>query len=252
MRLLGLIALGLPLLIAPLIVSAMGVSAARNEAYLVFAAVLNNDGDYGEFEFDPPTGIRHLILFVPSGGTINSVFEPGRWSPSGEWYAVSLGSALAVRNAEGHDHCRVEEVNAVTSLMVWSPEGDRLAYTDLVFDGSVHTLTLNLLDLARCEIVTHTLNIPSGTVSSIDWSPNGQLIAIAGGEIYFINYNGTDFRQLPLDGGTKTRIVWSPDGTRLAYANITNGIAVQIVTLNDVNIQIVASSLIEVNRVFWR
>jgi WD40 repeat protein len=250
MRLLSLIALGLPLLIAPLIVSAMGVSAARNEAYLVFAAVLNNDGDYGEFEFDPPTGVRHQILFIPGEGTIYpSYVEEEGWSPSREWYALFTGSALIIQDRLGPAQCQLDDVDQSFRAITWSPDSRWLAYISI--EAANQTLALQVVAPLDCE--TRVLTpLQRSYPYFMDWSPDGQMISFAAdGEIFVVNADGTNLRQLPLDTSSNGWGVWSPDSARLAYTR-NAGTEISITNISGTDIQAVADNLQTVYRLFWR
>jgi len=104
--------------------------------------------------------------------------------------------------------------------MAWSPDGQKLAFTDYRRDDSVGLYVMEADGGAPLDIS------PSLQVAdSPTWSPDGTQLAFggccdAGYEIYVIGADGsglrriTDERDNGVDGGHMP--AWSPDGTRIA------------------------------------
>ena len=170
-------------------------------------------------------------------------WTPWVWSPTADQLAVVRGSdTILVDAATGHEtdlgptagltHFDGYAVRAMT----WSPDGTQIAYSGGAGGGSVYSI-----DVQSGE---HSLLMPrpadAGWVVDIDWSPDGQHLAIAyedgaGGccrhPLYLANADGTgvhlvdgDVADVPWPDwhpGESVSTGWSPDGTRLAYSTFT-------------------------------
>ncbi len=88
--------------------------------------------------------------------------------------------------------------------------------------------------------VANVLNPSLRTQVDPAWSPDGSEIAFSGGtkrntedgDIYVMNADGTDLRQLTSGSRVDLSPAWSPDGTRIAFSDLSGGLfVVDVATL---------------------
>ena len=107
--------------------------------------------------------------------------------------------------------------------MAWSPDGTKLAFTDLREDDSVG---LFVLDVVSGDVIDVSMGLAHADDPA--WSPDGTRVAFtgfdgAGGyEIHVVGVHGAGSRPVtdePDDGVSGAFMpTWSPDGTRIAFA----------------------------------
>jgi hypothetical protein len=144
----------------------------------------------------------------------------GLFSPDWRWvaYAVPPATIRAVR-PEGQD----DHLVATGREPVWSPDGERLAFTGL--DGSLYTVRVDGTDLRR---VTSNAGNPV-------WSPDGTKIAFGASatpgttesDLGVVNADGTQRRMLrPPDvfPWRWSSLAWSPDGSTIAVPYDSPGV----------------------------
>jgi Tol biopolymer transport system component len=145
------------------------------------------------------------------------------WSPDGQRIAF-------VSNREGglyHVYVmewsgiarRVGEVTTKGALS-WSPDGQSLLLTDYADYG---------LEIVQIETGEGS-DLFEPTASEIEphWSPDGQRIAFVSlrdrnAEVYVVDANGGEARNLSQNLGTDDRPAWSPDGRWLAFQSERTG-----------------------------
>lgn len=106
------------------------------------------------------------------------------WRPDGEVLAVGSSTGVWFFDEDFNELGRLAEDMTVDSLE-WSPDGERL----IAFNDSYQT--------EKCQLIIWNVSLDLQTVSqdkvfdycaeSVDWSPNGKLIAIGVGEHYTKN-----------------------------------------------------------------
>jgi Tol biopolymer transport system component len=131
------------------------------------------------------------------------------WSTTG-------GGRLVVANADGSDAREIEPATSIArdSVLAWSPDGNRVA-----FSAAGNALYVADLVEGRIDPLGDDLR---GKEPS--WSPDGRLAykCERGGELHLcVNEgDGSDERILPTSRGTEYAFqgsAWSNDGTRIAY-----------------------------------
>ena len=113
-----------------------------------------------------------------------------------------------------------EELRLLYSQSSFSPDGRYLAFTAQRQGKDV----LYLLDVKR-KRVTRRFDLPGlEGVTSPAWSPDGQKIVVSGDlggitNLYMLNSDGSNFRQLTNDRYGDLQPQWSPDGKTIAFTS---------------------------------
>jgi Tol biopolymer transport system component/O-antigen ligase len=154
-----------------------------------------------------PTSVlpeEQVFLLDVATGTVRQVTTP--WTEDWE-DALKPGEARA------------------NTLPSFSPDGRDLLVTNISdVDGESFILRIDL----QTGAVVNLTNVTSGAVpvddSGASYSPDGSQIAfssVVGGDsqIFVMDADGTDVRQLTDDGDVNSSPAWSPDGRSLAYAS---------------------------------
>lgn len=168
-----------------------------------------------------------LVLVVTS-------VQIGRWHDPAPAWLVTVSSRARLNtyvitrmNPDGSEPVELATVRGLSSPLVWSPDGTRLA---MVLDDdrhALHTLDASGRDARRISPYV-------GEVQSVTWSPDGAWLAYIARaasapdeapHIYRVPAGGGEPQELagPLSSaapGTLTyrALTWSPDGERLAFS----------------------------------
>jgi hypothetical protein len=153
------------------------------------------------------------------------------WSPDGTRLAYAAdtadGSAIHIVNADGtDDHAIASPLTHRDYFSVaFSPDGTKLAF-DAGTDSGFGIFVMDV-DGSNAVLVG-----PTDQDYNPSWSPDGTQIVFTRQEegpesdIWLMNADGTDVRQLTDDGAGTTDLepTFSPDGTKIAYvAGVTGG-----------------------------
>ncbi|HEY1403498.1 MAG TPA: hypothetical protein VGB05_05185 [Pyrinomonadaceae bacterium] len=134
-------------------------------------------------------------------------------------------------NADGTGQVRLVSDTRVSPTLSWSPDGSKIAFSVYDSQGQSDIYTVNLADGAVTGLTTAAT--PGVDYRSPAWSPDGRQIALTrstftfipggDGEIYVMNADGSDLRNLTnslyADGGAN----WSPDGSALVLTSLRDG-----------------------------
>ena len=176
------------------------VRVTRNDADDV-DPTWSRDGRRVAFIRDPDDD--HSELWVADANGRNAhrllradVLQHPEWSPNGRWIALRLDSSIAVVPSSG-GHPRLVAWAGSSSFPTWSPDGAQLAFTSSRGDGS------EIYIVPFRGGPTQRVTINDLNERSLDWSPDGRLIAFARGDfddlgssIYVIRPDGTGERRL--------------------------------------------------------
>lgn len=103
----------------------------------------------------------------------------------------------------------------------WSPDGGRIAFIS-GRDGDISYVDIYVIDVADDEI--KRLAKTDGWDHDPDWSPDGGRIAFGlDGDIFVMNYDGTNMVQLMDDEYLNFTPAWSPDGGHIAFSSDRDG-----------------------------
>jgi Tol biopolymer transport system component len=185
------------------------------------------------------------------------------WSPDGqniaflEINAVEGKSDLNVLNVNGGNLRYLSEsiwANGTDGPPAWSPDSREIAFAYLD-DSIVEIDVINVDGSNRRPLTGINTAFPSavaGIIHSPAWSPDGGQIAFVGYpdygwdyELYVINVDGTNLRQLTEDnsGWLDQQPAWSPDGEQIVFISNREGkMKIYIIDPDGTNLRRVAVS----------
>jgi Tol biopolymer transport system component len=131
-----------------------------------------------------------------------------------------ISKDVILTNADGSNPVTLVDDVYITSA-VWSPDGSRVALNLSSGPG----FSIYVVD-ADDDSLTQIYNSDMGLGGELEWSPDGSQIAFwvndinrsNSANIYIINADGSNQRQLTNTDTFKIDVAWSPDGTQIAYS----------------------------------
>lgn len=168
------------------------------------------------------------------------------WSPDGKQIALSIGkfpgfggtplgpanatSQVGIINADGSGLHLVTSGADSNAFGSFAPDGKHIVYRSEGHDGQ----GLRIVNLENGSVKMLTDSYDNFPV----WSPRGDLIAfmrlIDGNfEVFTIQPDGTDLKQLTHTKGNEAHIAWSPDGERMVFVSSRMGFKDEVLYTNN-------------------
>jgi Tol biopolymer transport system component len=186
--------------------------------YVVFDDITHPDSFYQIFIENLNTREIQQLTFIGSNA------EPV-WSPNGKQIAFSSNrnekDNIYVMNSDGSNQQPLTQCSGSTYSPTWSPDGNNIAFVSDCNnnqDKALYVLDVTTRNLTR---------LTQDNVNYLDpnWSPDGKQIAFAieqensdgATQVYTIDLNGLEIKQLIPTKATARRPVWCPDNTCVIY-----------------------------------
>jgi Tol biopolymer transport system component len=173
-----------------------------------------------------------IYTMLPNGNDVRQLTDKvggddlPTWSPDGTKLGWVHGKEFWVHDVETGRQRMVSGIEGVSSAVVWSPSGSKLAFSGQtpLPEGKSDIFVMD----ADGTNQTNITDTRSDDELEVDWSPNGRRLAYTkidwspppekGPDIYVTNSDGTN--RVNLTDGMPNAFAhpsWSPDGTKIAF-----------------------------------
>ena len=135
-----------------------------------------------------------------------------------DMYIADVATGKRVeRLVQSSFNANFESLRFINSAGAWSPDGREFVFVAKNRGEDV----LNIIDVRRRRI-TGTLRLGQVGISNPSFSPDGERIVFTGfnggwSNLFIVNRDGGDLRQLTNDAYAELQPTWSPDGQKIAF-----------------------------------
>lgn len=166
-----------------------------------------------------------LVLGVIAFATVSSLREDSEPQPGGGGSTQTppkteppLGAQII--QLDGTVVAQIPELPEHAFGLRLSPDGSTIAFmTGFLGSGQVATIRTDGSNLTYLT-EPHTNSNSGDSQNAVSWSPDGTQIAYASsGDLYVMDADGSNVRQLTTDPNGDYYPAWSPDGSTIAYWN---------------------------------
>lgn len=133
---------------------------------------------------------------------------------------------IYVMNPDGTNQTRITHNNLHDEQPTWSPDGTKIAFVSERQSGGYAIFVMNGDGTNRTEVTSKQLNPDF----SLSWTPNGKQIVFAdeiaapfGTDIFVVDIDGTDRKNITNDLGRNFGPSLSPNGTRIHFTSFRDG-----------------------------
>ena len=210
---------------------------------IVFRNRRNNSFQVAIIDFtvrDAATG-RPRVTDVPAAADGTQASQPA-WFPDGSprlLYRrtnapVTTRSDIWAMNVDGTDRRPIAVLPEDQFYPSFSPDMSKLMFATVAPPGG---RSIQVMDLAT-GVVTTLFDFSRASFDSAPaWSPDGRRIAFESNmdgdmELYVMNADGSDVRQITHNTNWDEGPAWSPDGTKLAFSSGADDLHLDIWTMN--------------------
>lgn len=174
-----------------------------------------------------------IYVMFSDGSYLKNLTEKGgprdydpAWSPDGRKIAFAsrrdYDFEIYVMNWDGSNLHRLTNYEGTDRFPMWSPYGTKILYTSCYWEAGDQHCDVCVMNSDGTDQRALT---SGGRSAYAVWSPDGTKIAYESldGDIYVMNSNGSNKKQLTTDPGYEGKLTWSPDGTKIAFVTDREG-----------------------------
>jgi Tol biopolymer transport system component len=170
---------------------------------------------------------QDVLTYPDPRGARNQFTTQPSWTPDGRGllFRATLpprldDSDIWTMKTDGSDRHLLVHLDGDQLYPSYSPDMSKVAFTTPVSTGDRAIFTMS----PDGSGLTKVFDIPGAFDSAPAWSPDGSRIAFESdmdgdSEIYVMNADGSDVRQLTNNTIHDEGLAWSPDGTRIAFTS---------------------------------